>query len=130
MPEQNVFSDLTRLQEEMERLSTAVNEIDKAKNTAVSVVQNGKSLYDQYDIQNKKIETTHNDIIEQVKQLKKLISFLESVDFPKRFDKVDSTINDLWLDAHTRLKFIQNLLYALIAICSLSLILSLVALIS
>jgi hypothetical protein len=115
MSDSNIYDELTNLQNELARLSTAVALIDKAKQTSVDVVNTGEQLNVRYDSQNKKIQ-------EQINKLERLLKELNDAEVPQKFNKFEESLNNMWVDTHNRLKSIQLWIYILTVICSLTML--------
>lgn len=116
MPESNIYNELTTLQNELLKLSSAVKLIDEAKKTSVAVIETGEQLNKRYDSQNKKVQ-------EQIVKLDKILLELEESNFPKKFNEFQETLTNMWIDTHNRLNTLQIWIYILTGVCSLTILL-------
>ncbi|MHB2151041.1 hypothetical protein ACX8XP_18495 [Calditrichota bacterium LG25] len=101
MPELNEINDsLAEFQEELEKLSSASQEIQKAKNVALTTIAESKKIMEEL-ISNSK-QATDSAIMESRKLNESAIKLfnavdvlmqkLDKVDFPTRLDKLDTSV--------------------------------------
>lgn len=92
---EELHRELAKLQEELDKLGTAVNHINDAKQLSKSVIENGKQIQQKYETQVKEIK----EVVEQYEKLAKasdsLIEEVTKVNFPARLDKIDNTVSGI-----------------------------------
>jgi uncharacterized protein Yka (UPF0111/DUF47 family) len=85
---ENIHQELIKLQNELNRLKNAVEHIDEAKEASKNVVKATESFL----LTSNKIYEDYENLAEKTKQL---IKEIDSIDFPKRLDKIDFNITGI-----------------------------------
>ena len=122
MSDSNIYNDLSNLQTELARLSSAVTLIESAKKTSVAVVNTGEKLNALYQVQNESTKALSDRLAVQISKLEKLLKELEEAQVAQKFNTFDEKLNGIWQNTNSKLESMQLWIYIVTMVSGITLL--------
>jgi hypothetical protein len=122
MADSNIYNELSNLQTELARLSSAVTLIESAKKTSVAVVNTGEKLNALYQTQNESTKALSDRLAVQISKLEKLLKELEEAQVAQKLNTFDEKLNGIWQNTNSKLESMQLWIYIVTMVSGITLL--------